>query len=185
MTHIALGPKISVKSEHRKRLLQEIKYFMTKSKVEQSQALSGKITTFYGYWSFRMGTSAVRIALALNEYELETPKDGDVNDIFSLRKELAEDAVDSIIPIFFASTGNAQESADIAMKLISHYVNEFEAAASDLLKSCEKDVETVQNVRRFIEGCRSYCTGNLEWSFLTGRYGASGAVSEKMMLIKL
>ena len=52
------------------RLYDEIEYFMSKSEVEQKVVLSGQVPTLSNYWKFRMGTSAVRVALAVNEYVL-------------------------------------------------------------------------------------------------------------------
>ena len=54
--------------DQRVGLLREIQYFMNKSEIEQRHALSGHVVSFEEYWEFRMGTSAVRVALAVNEY---------------------------------------------------------------------------------------------------------------------
>ncbi|KAL9055448.1 MAG: hypothetical protein Q9162_003546 [Coniocarpon cinnabarinum] len=45
---------------------------MSKSEVEQRYVLHDDVPTFSEYWNFRMGTSAVRVALALNEFSCDT-----------------------------------------------------------------------------------------------------------------
>lgn len=51
----------------RKRLLDELTRFLEHSKKEQTIRLSGRIPTIEEYWDFRMGTSAVGIAVACVE----------------------------------------------------------------------------------------------------------------------
>lgn len=42
---------------------------MDKSEYEQRLRLSQCVAGLEEYWNFRLGTSAVRVALALNEYD--------------------------------------------------------------------------------------------------------------------
>lgn len=52
--------------------LSEISFFMDKSEYEQRLRLSQSVADLDEYWNFRLGTSAVRVALALNEYDLRS-----------------------------------------------------------------------------------------------------------------
>jgi hypothetical protein len=54
-------------SDQRKRFLDEMTRFLEHSKQEQQIRLSGRIPSIDEYWHFRMGTSAVGIAVAALE----------------------------------------------------------------------------------------------------------------------
>lgn len=127
-----------------------------------------------------MGNSALRVALAAAEYtcNLSSPSwiiNGPdltirsscngisiVNDIPSARKELAETAVDGLLPIAYALTRNAQDSADIATHLIEHDADVFYHASKRLLSSCEDDLGLPRELQSMFLGSQYYCTENLE-----------------------
>ncbi len=54
--------------DQRRRLLVEMEVFMETSELEQKTRLNDTLPTVESYWSCRMGTSAVGVCLAVNEY---------------------------------------------------------------------------------------------------------------------
>ncbi|EHK21849.1 uncharacterized protein TRIVIDRAFT_53145 [Trichoderma virens Gv29-8] len=54
--------------EQRKRFLQEMDFFIQKAQVEQKSRLDGRILSLEEYWDIRMGTSAVGVIMAVNEF---------------------------------------------------------------------------------------------------------------------
>jgi hypothetical protein len=60
-------PLLTTMSDQRKRFLDEMTRFLEHSKQEQQIRLSGRIPNVDEYWHFRMGTSAVGIAVAALE----------------------------------------------------------------------------------------------------------------------
>lgn len=156
---------------------------MEKSEIEQRLRLLPHIATIDAFWQYRLGTSAVRVVLALNEYCNETAlprrilEDADavalvdltninicaVNDLLSARKELEQGSVESLIPILFATLGSVQVAADSVMETVRHSVIDFDVSAARLIKRYEDDNDITEALSRLIAGCRYYCTGNMEW----------------------
>lgn len=52
----------------RKRFLQEMDFFIQKAQLEQKSRLDGRILSLEEYWDIRMGTSAVGVIMAVNEW---------------------------------------------------------------------------------------------------------------------
>ncbi|KAI9881247.1 MAG: hypothetical protein M1830_005533 [Pleopsidium flavum] len=136
------------------------------------------------FWQYRLGTSAVRVVLCLNEHCNETilpwhaVRDEDlatlwdltnanicnVNDLLSVKKEIAKGSAESLIPILYATLRSAQAAADQVMKTVRFIITEFDLVASRLLQRFGSDDPTVvKALREFVEGCRYYCSGNLSW----------------------
>lgn len=62
------GPVANISStEQRRGLMQQIKFFVDMSKLEQRVQLSGHLPTVESYLRRRMGTSAVAVCLAIHE----------------------------------------------------------------------------------------------------------------------
>ena len=93
------------------------------------------MVTIEDFWDFRLGTSAVRVVLCLNEYGNESilpthiMQDPDmaalgvltnanicnVNDLLSVKKEVERGATESLVPILYATRRDAQAVADGVM----------------------------------------------------------------------
>ncbi|KAE8375861.1 isoprenoid synthase domain-containing protein [Aspergillus bertholletiae] len=58
--------------EQRGRFLKEITFFMVTSQMEQKAKLEEQIPSLEEYWAVRMGTSAVGVICAVNEYSLRS-----------------------------------------------------------------------------------------------------------------
>ena len=88
-----------------------------------------------------------------------------VNDLLSVKKEIAQGSVESLVPILYATRRDAQAVADEVMKTVHFTVAEFDDVAKRLVERCKEreNLETVKVLAAFVEGCRYYCTGNLSW----------------------
>jgi len=163
---------------------------MNCSEIEQQVRLSDKLPTVEEYWQCRMGTSAVGVTLAVNEFANEAALstmmiNADmkilwdyaneivwlVNDILSIKKELDQDTVDSLIPLLFNNFGSAQAAVDSAIASLHAAVTGFDKIANDLVIQYQDDQVVQGAVRSFVDACRCNCTGNLNWSLSTKRYG--------------
>ena len=47
--------------------MKELEFFLNKSEVEQKLRLTKNMINLSDFWQFRLGTSAVRVVLAVNE----------------------------------------------------------------------------------------------------------------------
>ena len=163
----------------------ELALFMEKSGVEQRLRLRPHIIDIEDFWQFRLGTSAVRVVLSLNEYcngtclPLHITQDLDIaalwdlaninicsiNDLLSAKKEFSRGSAESLIPILYATRRDAQAVSDEILETVRLTVAQFDAVAARLIRrfseTQEKDV--VEALRKLVNGCRYYCTGNLSW----------------------
>ncbi|UKZ77541.1 hypothetical protein TrVFT333_005264 [Trichoderma virens FT-333] len=174
-------------------LVDEIYYYMDNQQREQRRKLTGVIPTPAQYIETRLGTSAVQLMLALNEYVdnqciprwiMTHSKMADIwretnlnmslsNDMLSLRKEIKTGDIDSMIPVLMYNRNmTVQEAiADTCVELKKN-IDRYDAAAADLLAIvAERDSEWVEEVDSYIVGCRHNMMGNLLWSLTTTRYG--------------
>lgn len=167
----------------------ELSFFIKKAEVEQSLRLSGHMINSDQFWDFRLGTSAVGFVLCLNEYcaEIELPTSimqspemeqiwnltnfniSMINDLFSGKKEIANGSAESLIPILYATRRDVQAVADEIMRATRSTVTDFDTTAAQLIKQCSQKSEgtdTANQLVKFIEGCRHYCTGNVSWRYI-------------------
>ena len=176
-------------------------YFLRMSSTEQSLRLSGTIPTLDTFWQYRLGSSAVSVCLALNEFaghESDLPMScyrsvhvqalfrhtntliSAVNDLLSVKKEIQRDAIDSLIPILYAHIGSVEGAVGQVVKFIESEVAKMDAAAASVeMTYAGQEPEVRRMVLDFIDGCKSYVTGNLAWSLKTDRYGVKDHLDEK------
>ena len=57
-----------------------------------------------------------------------------VNDLLSVKKEIAQGSVESLIPILYATRQDAQAVADEVVKTVQFTVGEFDAGAKTLVE---------------------------------------------------
>ncbi|RAL64505.1 hypothetical protein DID88_001980 [Monilinia fructigena] len=188
----------------RQILLEELLFFMDCSEIEQRVRLSEKLPTVEEYWRCRMGTSAVGVTTAMNEFaigsEVSTMMINTsmkalwdytneivwlVNDILSIKKELEQNTVDSLIPLLYIDAGSAQAAIDSAVASLHVVVNGFDKLANDLIDQYRSDEITQAALQRFLDACRHNCTGNLNWSLQTQRYGICQEASAEGISINL
>lgn len=159
---------------------------MQQSEVEQRLRLEGRIVGFDEFWRFRLGTSAVRVVLCLNEFyndvsvpqsitqcaEMEALWDltninvSMVNDLFSVKKEIQHGSAESLIPILYATKPDVQAAARALVETLRSTITEFDTAAAKLIelgRQGNDEGAAVKGLVKFVEGCRYYCTGNITW----------------------
>jgi len=173
-----------------KTFLDELRFFITMSEEEQMYQMTPKLPTVEEYSNRRMGSSAVRVCLAITEYAfgITLPdgvmKDEDMeniwnetniiisttNDILSIKKEVAQDQVDTLIPLLADRLGSPQASIDRSSQIVEESVRRLDAASERLLARYAHDEKTRADLGKFIEGCQYACTANLNWSMISGRY---------------
>jgi len=180
----------------RQMVYDEMEDFMQMSEQEQRLRLTNdRLPTLEEFWGYRLGSSAVFICLAVNEYaygDIELPpemfQDPDmrciweqtniiisaVNDMLSLKKEIARDAIDSVIPLMYVQLGSIQAAMDKTMEFVAAMIKVFDEAERRLYKRYGDATPELQDqLRRFIDGAKYYSTGNLTWSLTTKRYGVT------------
>ncbi|RDA88977.1 hypothetical protein CP532_0611 [Ophiocordyceps camponoti-leonardi (nom. inval.)] len=94
-----------------------------------------------------------------------------MNDLISLRKEIGEKAVDSLVPLLYYQTGNLDEAVSHVFYMMEKAIDRFDRAANTLLEKFAGDTTLAENLSRYIQTCRKNCTGSLYWSVRTARYG--------------
>ena len=75
----------------------------------------------------------------------------------------AHGSAESLIPIYYANLGSAQEAADHVQAVFHASVKSFDTVSHRLLQRWESDVNISKALQAYIESCRFYCTGNLSW----------------------
>ncbi|KAL9115819.1 MAG: hypothetical protein Q9227_000187 [Pyrenula ochraceoflavens] len=176
-------PSNEIIGNQRERFFRAIVHFIMMTQKEQEMRLSDRIPSLAEYWSYRMGTSGVYTAMALVEYStmshlprmiLDAPLMQVIcdettviiavtNDILSLKKEIEDGSVGSIVPLTTASGKSVQESVDEAVDILEKSRHRFDKAAEDLLASSGATAVTRNSLSSFIDVCRSNCVGNLIW----------------------
>ncbi|RWA07338.1 hypothetical protein EKO27_g7757 [Xylaria grammica] len=167
-----------------KRFLDEILFFVRMCEEEHRSQNIGRLPTFEEYMRRRMGSSAVRVCLALNDYAsgFVLPEDimlddfmriiwheatvivSVMNDIVSIKKEIAQSQVDSLVPLLFLQYGSVQAALDEAAKIISSSIGRLETAERDILSRYSTATPEIQEqIRVHIKACKLGCTGNLNW----------------------
>ncbi|CAG8949918.1 hypothetical protein HYFRA_00004248 [Hymenoscyphus fraxineus] len=169
--------------------LNELEFFVNMTDVEQRCQMS-ELPSVEEYQKRRMGSSAVGVCLAITEYcyGMEIPEHvmrgekmrllwdetniiiSTSNDILSIKKEIAQEQVDTLIPLLTQRHGSPQAAIDAAFEILSASVKSFEAVSKDLYAQYSEDQYLLLKLEKFIRGCRYACTGNLNWSLCSGRY---------------
>lgn len=192
--------------EQRLRFMDECNDFLEMSQREQVIRLRG-VPTMEEFWSYRLGSSAVYVTLAVNEYAWDNGSlpcsvmDHDdmillrkytniiisvTNDILSLKKEIARGSIGSMIPLEYAKSRNAQGAVDHTTELLIMAVKGFQQTEEKLLKGeMMQDEKQARQIREYIKGCQYNCTGNLVWSLATKRYGVHDENLAKGVCIQL
>ncbi|KAJ0273315.1 hypothetical protein COL940_009941 [Colletotrichum noveboracense] len=175
--------------EHRELLFRELEFFMKTSEVEQKRRLSPDLPSVEEYVETRMGTSAVNVTSFFNEVSLPIKVLTDpymkvvwdktniiiwaTNDLLSLKKEVGQQTVDSIVPLLFREFCSLDLAVSMVVETIEKAVEDFDHAAYILTERYSGDESLIGNLKTYINACRLNCTGNLNWSLQTGRYGVS------------
>jgi hypothetical protein len=72
------------------------------------------------------------------------------------------DAIDSLVPLFYAQENSLEEAWRLTTDLISSLVKEFDEAAARLLYRSVAKPE-FSKLKDFVIACQHISTGNLKW----------------------
>ncbi|KAL2061942.1 hypothetical protein VTL71DRAFT_7320 [Oculimacula yallundae] len=190
--------KLAYTVEQRQNFFADMKFYIDTTETEQRYKMDGKIPSLEEYWEARMGTSAVAACLAMIEFvhHIKGPYQSTnhpslkalsdeaniiviiANDILSLKKEIAQQQVDSLIPLSVPVYGSVQQAVDHAHIDLLAAVTRFDNEAEKVLSKVNTTGMSDNDLRLFVEGCRKCWVGNFNWSLCTGRYGL-GAIDQK------
>ncbi|KAI0380854.1 terpenoid synthase [Hypomontagnella monticulosa] len=164
-------------------LLRELKRYIQMTEEEQTLKLKDYIPTIEEYLRCRMGTSAVGPSIAIHEYALGMRIPQDVmqselmqriwhetnmiisvtNDVFSLKKEIDQGEVDSLVPLLFLEQGSVQSAVDQATDIVRSSIQRLDAAEQEILERYSSMPALHSEIAEFIKSCKFACTGNLNW----------------------
>ncbi|KAF2971299.1 hypothetical protein GQX73_g2220 [Xylaria multiplex] len=182
-----------------KRFMNEIVFFIEMCEEEHNSQQADCLPTIEQYMQRRMGSGAVRVCLALTDFASGSvlPEDvmlddsfqiiwhetniiiSDMNDMLSIKKEIEQSQVDSLIPLLFLKFGSVQAALDQATRELSGSIGRLEAAERDILsRYSTATAETQEKIRHHIEACKIACTANVDWSLVSGRYKIHSASME-------
>lgn len=171
-------------AQRQQHLYDEVQYFIKCCGVEQKLRLDNYIPDYDSYMSFRLGTVAGRTLCSLVEYTNSEELPGQVmksrsrenlcnqvcvllslmNDVLSLKKELASDCAINAVTALLATDKDLQAVMGEVWDKMREAVGEFGCAADAMLEMAEGDEEGMKVARRYVEGCRAIVTGTLEFT---------------------
>ncbi|KAI1389854.1 terpenoid synthase [Hypoxylon trugodes] len=168
-------------------LLDELIFYLNMCGEEQKLQVAHRLPTIEEYVRFRMGSGAVRVCFATIEYAYgltlpdEVMADEDMqqiwheanviiyttNDILSMKKEIAQSQVDSLVPLLTLQLGSVQGAMDHAVDMVRTSVRRLDAAEAQILRRYASTPKVQEDILKFIDGCKYACTSNLNWRYVT------------------
>ncbi|MCJ1333199.1 hypothetical protein MMC10_009893 [Thelotrema lepadinum] len=156
-------------------LYHEFVFWIEMTDLEHRFHLGRELPSVEEYQEIRMGSGAVGVTLALIE----------INDILSLKKEIAQGQVVTLVPLIFKRVGSAQMAVDTALDSVSASLKSFELQSQKLLEEHSSDPITQGKLQKYILGCKYFITGNLSWSLASGRYKIGAQTAEGAIIVRL
>ncbi|PWY87801.1 terpenoid synthase [Aspergillus sclerotioniger CBS 115572] len=173
----------SCSKDQRQTFLKEVQFFMETSETEQRLRLEESLVMVDKYSRYRLGTGAVRVVLAISQFcnctdlPAYVNEDADfialwdlinvnicsVNDLLSVKKEIAQGGGENLVTILYAKLGSPQEAVNHIVDSIRHTITEFDGTAERLRIRYSTDRDVLKDLESFIDGCKYYCTANLSW----------------------
>ncbi|ERF73584.1 hypothetical protein EPUS_07518 [Endocarpon pusillum Z07020] len=93
------------------------------------------------------------------------------NEIASVKKEVAQCQVDSLIPLLYVvHDRDAEVAEDAAIEMLRDAITRFNIVASALLEDNAGEKVVKADLVRFIDSCRYACTGNLNWRWVIATF---------------
>lgn len=95
-----------------------------------------------------------------------------VNDMLSIKKEIAQGETDSLLPILVGQGKDPQAAMDHAFEMVQTAKWELDAAARRLSEKTKPSYnkQVCCDLEKFVDSCRMACTGSTVWSIESGRY---------------
>ncbi|KAK0636731.1 isoprenoid synthase domain-containing protein [Bombardia bombarda] len=94
------------------------------------------------------------------------------NDILSIKKEIANNSVNSMVPILYLSGVPWEEIVQRISKELLASGERFDQAAESLLQKTAGDAQLNESVRQVLHSIRTSCTGTIQYSLLSRRYNS-------------
>ncbi|KAI0486517.1 terpenoid synthase [Xylaria cf. heliscus] len=169
----------------------DLLFYINMCEEEHKTQEAGRLPSVDEYLERRMGSGAVRVCLGLTEYACGIRLPDEImkheamvaiwhetnlsisitNDILSLKKEIDQSQVDTVVPLLAARLGSVQDAINHAVDLLQSSVHRLEEAEQYLLRQLPDTPGLYDDVESFIRGCKYACTTNLNWSLKSSRYG--------------
>ncbi|KAM3085669.1 hypothetical protein ACMFMG_002737 [Clarireedia jacksonii] len=171
----------------------------------KQQESAGKLPSRKEYWDMRFGTSGVNAycVLAPHMCGVQLPwelfhssemravwKEININiiifnDVISLKKEIAANAIISLIPVTMAETGVGLEAAAkmVYEELIENCRAFDEAVELLRQKAKEYDISVQADTDKLIECYEAFLTGVMNWTYTNARYRVAKDITEDGTLI--
>ncbi|KAI0143932.1 terpenoid synthase [Hypoxylon sp. NC0597] len=171
-------------------LLDELLFFVNMCGEEHGLQVAHCLPTVEEYVRRRLGSGAVRVCFATIEYAYgitlpQQIRDDEAmqriwheanviiyttNDILSVKKEVAQSQVDSLVPLLSLKLGSVQAAMNQAVDIVRSSIQRFNAAESEILDRYSTMPKVQEDIHKFIDGCKYACTSNLSWSLVSSRY---------------
>ncbi|KAH6664445.1 isoprenoid synthase domain-containing protein [Halenospora varia] len=191
--------------EMAKSFFAELQYIIDCCGKEQKNQLSGQLPTKEEYWDMRYGTSGVYAYCVIAPYMIDVKVPYELfhspemravwvemniniiifNDIISLKKEVADDAIVSLIPVTMAGDGvGLSEATKIVYEELVANSKAFDQAVAVLREKAKQYNETAQsNIDKLIECYEAFLTGVMNWSYTNARYKVSQDIQKDGSLL--
>ncbi|KAI1126095.1 isoprenoid synthase domain-containing protein [Nemania abortiva] len=196
---IGLEARAFYNKEQRRILVDHFDQYIDATKLEAEREQSSDIPNLKDYWEVRILTSGMGTLLGLSEYALQVQLPLDfirskeyntlwvtavvinsiVNDLLSLKKEMAAQSVLNSVAILFHQYGDLDVAVEMSVDHIRQLVALFDRTADDVLSSADTfDACELDAIAQVIDLMRTVNTGNLEWSLHAKRYGVAQHLTE-------
>ncbi|POS74314.1 hypothetical protein DHEL01_v207289 [Diaporthe helianthi] len=176
--------------EQRRRMYTKLEHFVEHNGLEQAERLAGRVPTYDEYMKIRYAVTGVRMFTLLLEVTQQTKlpawimdsaemeeivKESNfiiivVNDILSLKKEIATDCVVNLVPVLYKTGLSLDQVIPRLIEEMHASRDRLDSAAARLDSITLADTKLNHDVMNFIDGIRIMDTGTLEYSIEAMRY---------------
>ncbi|KAH8647233.1 isoprenoid synthase domain-containing protein [Xylariales sp. PMI_506] len=186
----------------RTRFYRELENFMLQVGVEQTYRLSGEVPSIKRYLEIRSGSVGCAPQIAITDYMLKMRLPEEImesdamkslwketvviclilNDVYSVQKEIVQGSMFNIVPVMFkvyGSNGNRIDKVtEELMTMLRDSMAQFELAAKQLTEMTASEEALQKDASEFVEWCRYFITGVLDWSLASRRYGMAKCLNQ-------
>ncbi|KAL1874928.1 hypothetical protein VTK73DRAFT_10354 [Phialemonium thermophilum] len=182
------------------RVYDEIARYVHECEVEQTYRLTGRIPTLDEYLENRLGTSAVFILCgifelfvddALPDWMMKSPEMDVIwretnlaiiiiNDILSLKKEMATESLVSLIPVLYQEGITWGEIVPELIEELQLCRLRLEEAFEKLEKDSAGNARLLKDLRTYVDVCRTSTTGTYIYTIESKRYKIAQDVRSDM-----
>lgn len=94
------------------------------------------------------------------------------NDMLSFKKEIGHSRLDNLIVLFYLRSGSWQSAMNGAFERVRQAKNELDKVGAGLVSkySTSAHPELGHDVQKYVDCCKTMCTGNNTWSLRSERY---------------